>query len=197
MTDLLANVLAAFVSPEVHVEDLPSDSPQAVNARKCEKLFTGGVDTLRNFPQPDIRMMGRLIWDLIASKQAATAVYPDIPSITFAVVIERGIERGMVLMPERWPQMVEEDAVTQLGAIFNAGIQVVDFCNGRLLKERPAALARCLAYEAELLRMVQTMQPSWKPNDYQTMLLTKYPEGIRSAGVDLYEPRSTAPKGSA
>jgi hypothetical protein len=196
-TTMFEEILGAFTSPRIHVDDMPADSPEAVNARLCERLFTNGVDTLRAlFPNLHVRKISRLIWDLIGSRQVATAVAGDIPSITFAVGRQNGVDSAIILVPYRWPDMVKEDWTMQLGAILNAGVQAVDFCNDRM-NDRPAVLARCLAYEAELLRMIQTIQPTWKPNDYQKMVLSKYPEGIRSPGVELYEPRSTAPKGSA
>lgn len=52
---------------------------------------------------------------------------------------------------------------------------------------------RWRAYEAELLRTLVTWLPGWKPNAYQDETIATYPDGLDTAGVELYAYKSYAP----
>ena len=184
---LLEQILGAFKAPQVNIAELPADDPIAQIGNVCERLFTDGVDVLRSLiPNDRIRALARVVWDLIGNKHALVALGPDVPTLSFTAMRLRSEVRGIVLIPKSWPQMVEEDgSFMQLGAILFVGAQVVDFYNDRLFGD-PAARGRWHAYEAELLRTLRQLLPSWKPNDYQRQALEKYPDGLDSAGITLY-----------
>jgi hypothetical protein len=91
-------------------------------------------------------------------------------------------------------ELPEGDPAVELGrcAILFVGAQVVDFYNDRLISDR-AAPRRWHAYEAEFLRTLRQHLPGWTPNDYQRQILEKFPDGLDTAGVDLYPIKAYAP----
>ncbi len=198
MTNPFDEILTALGSSQVHVDDLPEADPRATIGRTCEAIFTGGVDWLRSsVPNDRVRAIARVIWDLVGHKQVLVAIGPDVPTLSFTVMRLRGVIQGLVLIPKRWPALVEEDGIMQLGAILYVGVQVVDFYNDRLIGDETAA-ARCDAYEAELLHTLARILPAWSPNDHQRQIMDQYPAGLDSPGVEAYDYRPYAPaRGSA
>ena len=184
---LFEEVVAAFGGKQVNVNDLPENDPAAKLGKLCESLFTGGVDVLRSIlPNDRIRVLGRLVWDLVGHKQVLVAIGPAVPSLSFTVMQYKGVHhQGLVLIPKEWPAMTQDDPFMQLGAIVFVGAQIVDFYNDRLIEDK-GAHHRWQAYEAELLRTLKQTLPRWEPNEYQRMILDRYPDGLDSPGVDLY-----------
>lgn len=190
----IARVVEALMAPQVNVDDMPVEDPVAQNARVCARMFTNGVDVLRGLvASPAVRKLAHLMWDLVGSQQVQVCVTEEVPTVSFAALRQQGVDQGLVLLPTRWPQMVADDWLMQLGAILYVGVQVVDFCNDQLT-DRIAAYRRRAAYEAELLLTIQRIHPTWEPNTYQKQVIAENPDGIRSHGVLLYEPRSALPK---
>lgn len=184
---LLEQILASFVAKSVNVDDLPDDDPTAKLGKRCGELFTDGVDVLRSLiPNDRIRAIARVVWDLVGNKHVLITLGPDVPTLSFTAMRHGNVLQGLVMIPKEWPQMVENDtSFMQLGAILFVGVQIVDFCNDRLLGDQDAA-ARTRAYEAELLITLRQTLPSWKPNDYQRQILARYPDGLDTTGVVLY-----------
>ena len=190
---LAEEIVAAFAAEQINVDDLPQDDPTARVGKVCGDLFTVGVETLRSIiPNERIRALGRVVWDLVGNKRVLTAIGPDVPALTFTCMQLRDVVQGIVLMPKAWPKMVEADPFMQLGALCFVGVQIVDFYNDRLFGDNGARV-RWQAYEAELLRTLQETLPQWSPNEYQRQLLTKYPRGIDSPGVEVYAYRAYQP----
>ena len=183
---LFEQILATFGASQVNINDLPEDDPTAKLGKECEALFTSGVETLRSIvPNERVRALGRMIWDLVGNKQVLTAIGPDVPSLGFAVMKAKEMHQAIILMPKTWPQMVVDDPFMQLGAILFVGAQAVDFYNDRLLGD-PNARRRWRAYEAELLRTLEGLLPSWQPNAYQREAIERFPDGLDTKDVVLY-----------
>ena len=192
-SSLLEQVVAAFGGRQVNVADLPEDDPAAKLGKECERLFTGGVDVLRSVvPNDRLRAIARVVWDLVGHKRVLVAIGPDVPSLSFTVMRLKGLEQAIVLVPKRWPDMVKADPLMQLGAILFVGVQAVDFYNDRLIGDA-SARRRWEAYEAELLRTLRALVPSWKPNEYQQEVLARCPDGLDGKDVGLYSFRAYEP----
>lgn len=198
-SDPYATILSVLRAPKIDLRDVPFDDPIAVLGKTCETLFTNGVDVLRSLvPNERVRALSRVIWDLVEHKQVLVVLGSDVRALAFVVQLHRGVQQGFVLIPQAWPEMVVADPFMQLGAILFVGTQVVDFYNDRLIGD-PGAEPRWLAYEAEFLRTLGTWLPEWSPNAYQREALAKYPDGINTAGVELYayKPYAPPPRGAA
>lgn len=182
----LDEILKVFAAEKVNLKDVPEDDPIAAIGRKCEALFTGGVDALRSIiPNERIRALARVVWDLVGHKRVLVVLGTEVPTLSFTVMRYGGVDQGIVMLPRNWPQMSVEDPFMQLGAILFVGAQVVDFYNDRLVGNR-AARFRWGAYEAELLFTLAQILPGWKPNEYQLEVMARYPEGLDTKGVELY-----------
>ena len=183
---LVEEVVAAFASTQVDVDDLPANDPRVKLGKTCADLFTNGVDVLRSIiPNKRVRALAHIVWDLVGHKQVLVAIGPDVPTLTFTVMRRKAMHQGIVLIPAQWPQMTADDPLMQLGAILFVGAQIVDFYNDRLFGDE-GAHRRWEAYEAELLCTLKTTLECWEPNDYQREILGHCPEGLDSKGVDLY-----------
>jgi len=198
--EAVAQILAAMQQPEVSVDDLATNDPQAVLGRQCADLFTGAVGALRDLiPNPRVQEIARVVWDLVGHKQVAVVLGPQVPTLSFTVVREHSVLRGRIFVPWAWPAMVKADPFLQLGAVLFVGAQVVDFYNDHLLDDRTGPL-RWQGYEAELLLTLQRLVKNWKPTLYQSELLQRFPKGLDTESVKatLYAFKSyTPPKGAA
>jgi hypothetical protein len=196
---LFDEIVAAFCGNQVNVNDLPTSDPIMPIARQCESFFTGGVDVFRSvLPSERLRALGRVIWDLVGHKQVLVAIGPDVPSLSFTVMKYKGVLQGIVFFPKNWPDLIKADSFMQLGAILYVGAQIVDYYNDRLIGD-PTAPGRWEAYEAEYLRVLGQLIPNgWQPNEYQRDIMKKYPDGLDSPGVTLYDYKGYVPaEGSA
>ena len=195
---LLEEIVSAFTADQVNIDDLPDSDPVAVLGQKCSTLFTNGVATLGAVvPNERIQTLARVIWDLVGNKRVLIALGPKVPTLAFTAMQDRGVLQGIVFIPQAWPEMAQKDAFMQLGAILFVGAQAVDFYNDRLMND-PTAEGRWHAYEAELLHTLRKLMPDWKPNVYQTKVMAQYPDGLDTAGVELYAFKSYEPsKGDA
>jgi hypothetical protein len=190
MSTFVESLVALWSNP-VNINDLPESDPIAALGRTCETLFTDGVDVLRASPNDRISALARVVWDLIGHKQIQVVIGPDVQSLTFTCMQLRGVLQGFVLVPKRWPEMIKADAFMQSGALLFVGAQLVDFHNDRLINEASTGVyadapPRWYAYEAEFLRTIKQLLPDWAPNEYQRKLMEEYPDGLDSAGVELY-----------
>lgn len=193
---LIQEIVGAFAATQVNIKDLPSDDPRAQVGAVCEELFTAGVDMLRSIiPNDRVRAIARVIWDLVGRKHVLVALGPDVPTLSFTAMRFDGEVKGLILMPKKWPQMVDDEPFMQLGAILFVGVQAVDFDNDQLIGNADAPM-RCRAYEAELLRTL-TQMPDFRPNSYQRQVMAEYPSGLDSPGLVLYPYRSYESKGDA
>jgi len=182
---LLAQLMGAFLSKQVNVDDLPSGDPTARLGKECADLFTNGVATLRAVvPNERIQKLAAVLWDLVGNKYVLVALGPNVPSLTFSVMRVKGTVQGIVFIPQNWPEMSRTDTFMQLGAVLFVGAQIVDYYNDRLLE--PTARARWGAYEAELLLLLRQLLPDWKPNEYQLEAMQRYPQGLNTKGVEVY-----------
>lgn len=194
----VSELLRMFKGPKVDLKDLSAQDSRAVLGKKCEVLFTNGVDVLRSrVPNERVRGLARVVWDLVGNKQVLVGLGADVPTLTFMVLLQGGIHQGVVLIPWEWPKMVEEDPFMQLGAILFVGAQIVDFYNDRLFEGR-RGYRRHQAYEAEMLHTFKGWLPGWTPNAYQCQILKNFPDGLDTKDVELYVYKAYVPsKGDA
>lgn len=175
----------------VNVRDLPAGAAKE-KGLEMERQFTTVVDILRNFPNPHICELGKLLWNLVEHSITPVAVGPDVPTISFAALgAARGdkIEeprRGLIILPLNWLDELKNHPTYITGGVIYVGSQCRDLYNGRIVQDgMDLVVDRAAAYEAEYVLTMQKMAgPS--PIPRHQGLVKKYPEGIKSCGV-MYE----------
>lgn len=177
----------------VQIEDLPRESDAYVRAKRVESFFTVSVNSLRTeFPDPRVRCLMSIAWDLYHHKIIETAMGPVTTTAIAVIGTQTGTQRAIIVMPTDWPERVEADAIMQVGGIVYVSSQAVDFWNGKLVGVDPKVVdARARAYEASFLLGVRAEEVGWQPNGYQAEVLKQYPEGLAtpSAAPLLYDPK--------
>lgn len=139
----------------IHADEC-TDPDERANAHRVERLFTGCVDTLRNLEDDEIRAMAADAWKVIEHKHVLMALHPSIPTLTMAILAEKGIKHGYIFIPHNWAAMVAKDPTRQLGAVAFVCSQAVDSYNEvdiQTIKQR------AVAYEGALLRMMEPSDP--------------------------------------
>lgn len=192
--DILAEITAAFVHGGTRVENLPEGDPLQMAGLKIGEAFTMGVALLREWHNPAIRDLAVMIWDIVGHRIVATALGPEVPSLTLAAFGNKSAyqlaaagsklaPQAIIFTPHKWLDMIAENAAYQLGALVFVGSQAVDFHNGRVLIDPEALKTRARAYEAEYLISLRESAPDYKMNDYQREVLEDYPYGLGTASV--------------
>src|SRR5271154_7022345 len=148
-TQTVAEMMAAFVNGGQRVEKLDADDPLRAQGMRLGERFTEGVGILKNFPNPAIRDLMSMVWDIVCNRLVPIALGPKVPSLTFGAMGKRDKPDGIIFVPHEWEKMIEEDAVCQLGALVFVGSQAVDYYNGRVGHEPEAMTMRARANEAE------------------------------------------------
>ncbi len=178
-------MLAAFQAGKgVRAENLPKDDPVRVKGERAAAYFTDGVGMLKTiFPNPAIRDLMAMVWNVVGHRIVPTAMGPEVPTLTLAAVGSRLTPQAMIFIPHRWVEMVHENPVYQLGALVFVGSQAVDFYNGRIVSESEAAKKRARANEAEYIITLREAVPDLKLNEWQEGELAEFPEGRRTETV--------------
>jgi hypothetical protein len=180
----VAEMLAAFKTENAErVENLPKDDPLRVTAQAMGDTFTVGVATLKMFPNPVVRDLASMVWDILGHRIVPIAMGPNVPTLTIAVHGNPALPQAILFVPHRWCEMVKEDPCYQLGAITFVGSQAVDLYNGRIAHESKEAIKRARAYEAEYLRTVREQLPGMKFNEWQEDCLSDFPAGIATPSI--------------
>jgi hypothetical protein len=186
--ELLANVLGSFSAQAevIHQSSLAMSDPRRAQMERASSLVTWGVDVLRtSFPNPRIRALMRLVWDLVGQQIVPFAYSEDVPVESLHVAAMQRTEGGpieaRVFMPANWVDLVHKDVVYQLGALVYVGSQAVDAYNAKPLG--PDVVTRARAHEAEFLLTQRRALAGWRPNAYQRHLLRDYPKGLDSPSV--------------
>jgi hypothetical protein len=73
-----------------------------------------------------------------------------------------------------------DDPLLQMGAVVFNGSKVIDTYNDRF---DDGLVERSFAWEAEFYRTLARDAPGVKFNSYQKQVLERYPDGIRSEGI--------------
>jgi hypothetical protein len=69
------------------VENLPEGDPLRIKGQEMSDYFTSGVGMLKTvFPNPEIRGLMAMVWDIVGSRIVATAMGPEVPSLTLAAM---------------------------------------------------------------------------------------------------------------
>jgi hypothetical protein len=148
-------LIAHLLDNSMMAHDLPAGD-QREAAQRIERMFTGCVDTLRNVDDEDVKSMGAYAWDVIHHRHVMTAIHPDVPTLTMAIIARGGIHQPVIFIPENWAEMVKDDPGRQFGAVCFVCSQAVDAYNEvkiDTIKER------AMAYEGALLRMTGVADP--------------------------------------
>lgn len=179
MTQTLEAQILSFLQVIRDAKELSTDHPDYSQAKECETLFTRGVDFLRSeFPNPVIRRLASVVWDVVGQKITPVAWGLDVKVLSFVVVGHKSAPQGMVIPPLNWAKMMGQDPIMQLGALVFVGSQVIDYANDRFLNDKPNVRPRAIAYEAEYLNTVRSLSASWEPCGYQSQVLQEFPEGV-------------------
>lgn len=159
--------LSALYEAAVHARDLPDE--ERVRAGLIEALFTGSVDTLRKLEDSDLSSMAVDAWKVIEHKYVLTALHPEVPTLSMAILVEHGITQSIIFIPAMWHAMFAEDPVRQLGAVAFVCSQAVDSYNFAQTLEaakqldKAAMQKRAVSYEGALLRLTGADDPdSWQ-----------------------------------
>jgi hypothetical protein len=190
-SDVVSQIAAAFLHGAKRIDTLPKDDPVRVAGEEAGAWFTDGVALLKGFPNPAIRALAAMIWDIVGSKIVPTAMGPDVPTLSFVVLRNSDVHEAMILVPHGWVAMVQKEPLYQLGALVFVGSQTVDHYNGRVVFEPKAAEKRARAHEAEFLLTVKKLSPMTALNDWQHGVLRDFPEGLATERVRplLYTPK--------
>lgn len=188
-TQTVAEIMAAFVKGGERVEKLAESDPLRAKGMMLGDRFTEGVAMLKGFPNPELRKLMSMVWDIVGNRLVPIAMGPKVPSLSFAAMGNRKKPDGIIFLPHNWQEMIEEDPVCQLGALVFVGSQAVDYYNDRVGREPEAMMRRARANEAEYLVTVREVSPGHKFNEWQLKMLEEFPEGLRSPGIKshLYE----------
>lgn len=180
---VVAELMAAFIKGGERVEKMPEGDPLRAKGMRLGDRFTEGVAMLRGFPNPDLRTLMAMVWDIVGNRVVPIALGPEVPSLTFGAMGSKEKPDGIIFIPHNWEAMIEEDPVCQLGALVFVGSQAVDFYNGRIAIDPKALMDRARANEAEYLVTIRESAPDHKMNDWQKKMLEEFPEGLRSEGI--------------
>jgi hypothetical protein len=170
----------------LHVEDIPTSETTPEMAYWREKVvlvgntFTTYVDLIRRskFLGERVQGVGRLLWGLVGNRIVPGTVAPTLTG-TISFFGERKAERefATIVIPPDWLQQIQEDPIMQFGGVVCVAGQARDFYNRKL---DPHTVNRGLALEAEALTGIRQVDADWRPNDYQSEILRRYPEGTKS-----------------
>jgi len=179
----VAEMLSAFMHGGERIEKMSKDDPKRVKGETLGARFTEGVGMLRRFPNPQIRALADMVWQVVGHRIVPIALGPSVPSLTFGAMGSAARPDGIIFVPHEWEAMIKENAVYQLGALVFVGSQAVDYYNGRVGYEPEAMMKRARANEAEYLVTIRETVPDYTFNDWQNQMLTEFPEGLRSERI--------------
>lgn len=188
--ETVAEMIAAF-SPgphAVHENELPDGDPLKAAIQPISDTFTNGVAFLKHFfPNPTIRDIMAMTWDLVGNQITPVVMGPDVPTLTFAVMGTRLKPKAMIFMPHNWLQMIghqlPSSSIYQMGALVFVGSQAVDFYNGKFFEEPRDAEKRARAHEAEYLITTDYLPGTIGFNDYQKGVIDEYPKGLSTPSI--------------
>ena len=178
--ETLDEIIGAFECTDpISINEI-DDSAWADRCKKCEQLFTSGVAALRMMKNiPVINDLMSNVWDIFHHRHIILGMGPNVPSLSLAIVQgKNGLLQALAFAPHAWPEMVDEDAPHELGAIIAVGSQAVDFYNSKILSDNDSKVSkeRSLSYEAEFILMLDSNGHTL--NEYQRQVLNKYPNGF-------------------
>lgn len=127
-------------------------------------------------PDPKLNRLATMSWTLVHSRVVSTAMIPGVPTLAFMGLVRGEKQIGVIAIPEDWLRQFATDPWMQLGAIVYSTSKARDLWADKLLDGRVEERAK--AFEARFLRLAvsdaSTSRP-FKPNDYQTKVLTAFP----------------------
>lgn len=180
-TQSLEIQILSFLQDVRNASGLSADHPQYEQAKEAEAIFIGGVEFLRStFPNPCIQRLAGVLWEAVGQKITPVCWGLNVKSLSFILAGLRTAPQAMVAVPSNWVKMIGQDPITQLGDLVFVGSQVVDYVHDHFLTDQANVKPRALAYEAEYLKAVKNLSPSWQPVSYQLEVLEDFPEGLAS-----------------
>lgn len=169
------------------------DDPLKEHLDNTSAMFDFLIDFLREgFPNRHVNQLCTLAWRLIGNRIVNLAQMQEVnpPTLSFIAIGKGPFVQPMILLPHTWAKDVvdEPNRTMPLGSIIMAASQSRDFVNNKLLTKDAATEAskRAKMYEAEMLLTLQGFDP-FKPNEYQTEVLKRYPRGVESAPELVYQ----------
>jgi copper(I)-binding protein len=173
-------------------DELGSDDPVFKKYKLMEAEFSDIVDVMRQdkwLPLPAVNTLMTLLWRVVGNKIAPVAMNSNVPTLSFWCEIHRsaGQDRSLavIMIPEKWHEMLVQDAHMQMGAMVFAASQAKDYWNHKFGSSSKKDIHdRAWSAEAELLHYFARTAPDFKANDYQKKIMERYPKGI--ASVDAH-----------
>jgi hypothetical protein len=175
------------------------------NFEQSWNLIVAGLATPTLMPNPRVRAMANLFWQLVGSRVTPCAMGVPVPTLSFAPAVDKsGKLCSMVIVPENWLGMAMGSTFTQVGAVAYVASMVRDYWSGRIqfptsgfrdnlqesmvLPMPPASLRLAMAYEAEVMLALRPVLFAKKgPSPYQQTVLARFPNGLAGAADDDYD----------
>jgi len=172
----------------MHISQTDQDTQQV--GGNVVTLFDNGVRVLgdsKQMPNPAINHLMLLFWRLVGNKITPSALAHQVPTLSFWAEIKATASLAVVMVPWKWDEMCVKDRWMQLGGLVFVASQACDYFHGKMstVSDLPV-ITRAQAFEAEyLLTLLKEPRIAFKPNDYQKMVLDKFPKGLESLPKEL------------
>lgn len=156
--------------------------------KATQDLFTLWVDLLRSkFSNKEIRDLAALFWDLVGCKITPIAM-TDVESMSFYCERTGGQDIGIILIPNNWLELANQNVHLQLGAMVHHASLAKDFWNFKLPTEDKQLAQQCFDradyLESVFFRTIQNEVIDFKPNEYQAHILNKsYEDNLSYEGT--------------
>ena len=163
-----------------HISSLEGE--ELKSSKLIQDEFTDIVDMLRkdkHIKLSPINDLMALFWDLVGNKVCPAAM-ANVPTLSFWCEIHNNKSAAFVIMPENWHDMLVENPHYQMGAMVFAASHAKDYWNEKYVQGEKGVLQRAYSFESELLHYFKANVEGFKPNEYQTKIMAKFPLGIKS-----------------
>lgn len=164
-----------------------ADRPFQERVTRTLMQIVVGLTTGKLFPQPRVNALACLFWQLVGSR-VTPCVMGDaaLPGLDLMTVIRPlGRSAGVILVPPTWPADVARNPIPHVGAAAFVASLARDFWSRPHASDPlPLARARAFAYQAEALRLLQSVGCALTEDDNR--VLCQNPGGL--AGCEDYDP---------
>ena len=168
-----------------HISSLKGDELKSTTLIQDE--FSDIVDVMRKNKFIDLKPINDLMtlfWRLVGNMICPVAIADSVASLSFYCEIKADKRMAVIILPEKWHDILIADTHYQMGAMVFAASQAKDYWNDKFIEgKKEEVLERAYSSEAELLHYFANTVLGFKPNDYQKYVMKKYPEGMKSSNL--------------
>lgn len=176
---VIAQVLAALEPGAESINANKLGGAVGDAAARLGDRVTQTVMSIRDLPKSQVlRDFGRYLYTLIGQRHVATAIGPEVETLSCVALIpgDGASTQILILVPLDWVGMAARAPLVQAGAMVFAGSLAIDHFNGRLLVDGPEGIqARAHEWEAEYLREI--VGEGMTLSEYQREVLAEHPDG--------------------